>query len=85
MRDATVLLAFCDMRSVYLRNVPDDVVERLERLATRAGMSLSAFTVRELREVSRRADNASVLDGLPSLDVETSDIVDAIDESRTGT
>jgi predicted nucleic acid-binding protein len=36
------------MRTLYLRNVPDDVAERLERMARREGMSLSAFATREL-------------------------------------
>jgi hypothetical protein len=77
------VLAFCNIRTIYLRNVPDDVVGRLERLAARAGMSLSAFTVRELSEVSRRADNAATLDGLPSRDLEVSEILGALDESRS--
>ena len=34
------------MRTLYLRNVPDDVVERLERLAVEAGLPLSSFAVR---------------------------------------
>lgn len=73
------------MRTLYLRNVPDDVADRLERLATRAGMSLSAFTVKELSEASRRADNEAVLDGLPNVDVDvdTSDIIEALDDSRS--
>jgi hypothetical protein len=71
------------VRTLYLRNVPDDVVTRLERLAARAGMSLSAFTVRELGELSSRADNAGILDGLPSTDVEISDVLDALDDSRS--
>ena len=77
------MLAFCDIRTIYLRNVPDEVVGRLERLAARAGMSLSAFTVRELSEVSRRADNAATLDGLPSLGIEVPEILGVLDESRS--
>jgi len=41
------------MRTLYLRNVPDDVVERLERLAARDATSVSAVAIRELAEVSR--------------------------------
>lgn len=77
------MLAFCDMRTIYLRNVPDEVAASLERLAARAGMSLNAFTIRELWDVSRRADNAALLDGLPDVDVDTADILDTLDESRT--
>lgn len=72
------------MRTIYLRNVPDDVAERLERLAAGAGMSLNRFTVRELAEISRRADNSAVLAGLPDLDVGTAEIVEALTESRIG-
>ena len=77
------MLAFCNMRTIYLRNVPDDVADRLERLAARAGMSLSAFTVRELSDASRRADNDAILEGLPNVDIETSDIIEALDDSRS--
>jgi hypothetical protein len=83
MRDAITMLAFCNMRTIYLRNVPDDVADRLERLARQAGMSLNAFSVRELAELSRRADNPALLDGLPSVDIDTVDIVAALDESRS--
>ena len=39
------LLASCDMRTLYLRNVPDDVSERLATLAAREGLSVSSFAV----------------------------------------
>ena len=71
------------MRTIYLRNVPDEVVAKLERMAALAGMSLNAYSVRELAEVARRADNAALLDGLPSLDVAVSEIVDAVEDSRS--
>jgi hypothetical protein len=72
------------VRTLYLRNVPDDVVERLERLAARDATSVSAVAVRELAEASRRADNAALLGALPDLGVDPSDIVDALDAGRTG-
>ena len=55
------------MRTLYLRNVPDEVGDRLEQLAAREGMSLSAFAVRELAAVARRADNPALLASLPDL------------------
>ena len=55
------------MRTLYLRNVPDEVAERLERLATQAGLPLNVFAVRELSEASRRANAASQLAALPDL------------------
>ena len=70
------------MRTLYLRNVPDQVVERLERLAERSGMSVSAFTIGELAELSRRADNGSLLDALPDLGVPADRISGALDEAR---
>lgn len=70
------------MRTLYLRNVPEDVVRRLQRLADREGSSLSAIAVRELSEVSRRADNPELIGALPDLGVEVSAIVDEIDRER---
>jgi predicted transcriptional regulator len=58
------------MRTLYLRNVPDEVVQRLERLAARAATSVSVVAVRELAEVSRRADNPALLGLLPDLNVD---------------
>lgn len=76
------MLAYCDMRTLYLRNVPDDVVERLERLAARDRTSVGAVAVRELADVSRRADNPALLDALPDLGVETATIVADLDAGR---
>jgi plasmid stability protein len=78
------LLAYCDMRTLYLRNVPDDVVERLERLAARDATSVGAVAVRELAEVSRRADNPALLGALPDLGVEVATIVSDVEASRAG-
>ncbi len=79
---ASNLLAFCDMRTLYLRNVPDEVVERLERLAANEGMSVNAVAVRELAEVSRRADNPSLLGALPDLGVDVAGIVADLEADR---
>ncbi len=73
------------MRTLYLRNVPDDVVERLERLAAREATSVGALAVRELSEASRRADNVALLGALPDLDVTAADVVAAVDAGRAGT
>lgn len=70
------------MRTLYLRNVPDEVVERLERLAAQDATSVSAVAVRELAAVSRRADNPAVLGTLPDLDVDTATIRDDLDAER---
>ncbi|MDJ0770612.1 MAG: hypothetical protein QNJ12_17595 [Ilumatobacter sp.] len=70
------------MRTLYVRNVPDEVGEKLEQLAAREGMSLSAFAARELAQIAQRADNAALLAGLPDLGVGAESVVAALDEGR---
>jgi hypothetical protein len=70
------------MRTLCLRDVPDEVVEGLERLAARQGMSLSEVAVRELTQASRRSDDQRVLGELPGLGIPPGDIVDALDADR---
>lgn len=82
MQIAASLLALCDMRTIYLRNVPDEVAERLERLAARDRMSVSAVAVRELEEASRRVDNPALLGSLPDLDVDVASVVSDVDAGR---
>lgn len=83
MHFAHFKLTFCNMRTLYLRNVPDEVVERLERLAEREGMSVSAFACRELSSASKRADNSALLARLPNLSVSSDSVVEALETSRT--
>lgn len=71
------------MATVYLRNVPDAVVERLSRLAAHDGTSVAAVALRELADVSRRVDNASLLDSLPDLGVATEELLQDLDAGRT--
>lgn len=56
------------MKILYLRNVPDDVIERLEWMAPADG---SSEALRELAHLSKRVDIASLLGPLPSYDVPT--------------
>jgi plasmid stability protein len=70
------------MKTLYLRNVPDDVSERLATLASREGLSVSAFAVRELTEAARRADNASLLGELPDLDVPAEELIADLETGR---
>jgi plasmid stability protein len=79
---ANTVLAYCNMRTLYLRNVPDDVVERLERLAARDATSVGAAAVRELSEISRRADNPALLGTLPDLGVDVAAIVEDVEDGR---
>lgn len=76
------LLAFSNMRTLYLRNVPDEVVQRLEKLAAREATSVSSIAIRELAEASRRADNPELLDGLPDVGIEPAAIVEGLDAER---
>jgi plasmid stability protein len=70
------------VKTLYLRNVPDDVAERLERLAARESMSVNALAVRELARISRRVDNAALVDALPDLPITPAQILEVIDEGR---
>ncbi len=70
------------MKTLYLRNVPDEVSDRLQRLAAREGLSVSAFAVRELAVVARRADNPALLADLPDLGVDAASVVGAVDSGR---
>ena len=72
------------MRTLYLRNVPEEVVERLERLAAREATSVGALAVRELAAASRRADNPALLGELPDLDVPMDDVVADVEAERAG-
>jgi len=76
------VLAFCDMKTLYLRNVPDEVGERLERLAAREGMSVSAFATRELAMIARREGNPALLADLPDLGAEAAAIVGDVEAGR---
>jgi plasmid stability protein len=70
------------MKTLYLRNVPDDVSERLAALAAREGVSVSVFAVRELTEASRRADNAELLGELPDHDAPADEVIGDIEAGR---
>jgi hypothetical protein len=62
--------------------VPDEVIERLERLAARDGTSVGAMAVGELTEVSRRADNPALLGALPDLGIEPASVVADLEAER---
>lgn len=71
------------MKTLYLRNVPDDVGDRLERLAAREGLSVSAFATRELAVIARRADNPALLADLPDLGIDADRVVADVDTGRS--
>ena len=70
------------MRTLYLRNVPDEVVERLEERAKAESTSVNAVAVRELTEVSRRYNNAALLSALPRFDYTREQVLQVLDEIR---
>ncbi len=70
------------MRTLYIRHVPDEVAARLEKLAAQAGLPLSTFALQELTESARRADNAELLNALPSVSIDHATILEALAESR---
>ena len=76
------MLAFCNMKTLYLRNVPYDVVDRLKLLAGREGLSVSSMAVRELAASTRRVLNPVLLGDLPDLDIGAGEVLAALDEGR---
>jgi plasmid stability protein len=70
------------MATLYLRNVPDEVVRRLRVLAARGGTSVNAVAVRELADATRRADNADLLGALPNREIDTETILADLDAGR---
>jgi plasmid stability protein len=71
------------MKTLYLRNVPDDVSERLALLATREGLSVSSLALRELAQAARRADNPALLGELPDLGISAADVVAEVEVARS--
>lgn len=71
------------MRTLYLRNVPDEVMERLELLAAQERMSVSALAVRELGAAAQRADNPALLGALPDLGIDPAAIRADLDAERS--
>jgi len=70
------------MPTLYLRNVPEEALERLTRLAAQEHASVSAVAVRELSDVSRRADNPARLAALPDTGIAVGEVVDALGAGR---
>jgi len=71
------------MRTLYLRNVPDEVLDRLEKLARDSKMSVTAVAIRELDAATRRVDNAALVATLPDLRVPAASIVQSVHADRT--
>ena len=70
------------MRTLHIRNVPYDVMERLERLAHAGNMSVTAVAIRELDAATRRVNNADLVATLPNLEIPIDDIVEQVRADR---
>ena len=70
------------VRTLHLRNVPDDVMDRLERLARASSTSVTAVAIRELDVATRRVDNAALLATLPDLDIPAEKMVEQLEADR---
>jgi hypothetical protein len=46
---------------LQVRDVPDEVHDKLTREAAVEGLSLNQYMLRELRQLARRADNSEIL------------------------
>ena len=70
------------VRTLYLRNVPDAVMDRLERMARASNTSVTAVAIRELDVATRRIDNAALLAALPDLDIAADSILENLEPDR---
>jgi plasmid stability protein len=74
------------MTVITIRNVPEDVNEKLKKRASERGQSLQQFLLRELVEVAERSPLeqrwAEILDGLPRVETTKEEIVKLIHDGR---
>lgn len=77
--------------TLYIRDVPEEIVRTLKERAHAGGMSVSAYVVAELTRVASRPTNAQIAARLRELDraegPRTDDIVEALrvhPQSRRG-
>lgn len=70
------------MRSLEIRNVPDDLMERLELLARASNTSVEAVAIRELSVATSQVNNATLLASLPDLSISTENIIQHVRASR---
>lgn len=70
------------MKTLYLRNVPDEVSAGLAALAAREGLTVSSFALRELSHAARRAGNPALLGDLPDRDVSAKDVIADLEAGR---
>lgn len=66
------------MKTLYVRDVPDDVVETLKERAAAEGRSLSAYVATELTRIAARPTNVEVVARLRDRDRSTGPTADEI-------
>lgn len=71
-------------RTIQIRNVPDDVHRELRTRAAEAGLSLSAYLLREVEQIAARPPIAEVLRRAASRGggVSREAIIEAVREAR---
>lgn len=74
------------MKTIQIRNVPDDVHRELRMRAAGAGMSLSAYALTELERFARQPPMSDVLRRIASRPggISSEQVVAAIREGRRG-
>lgn len=74
------------MKTLYIRDVSDEVVETLKERAAAEGRSLSAYLATELAKIAARPTNAQIVDRLRERDRSTGptaeEIVAAVEAGR---
>ena len=70
------------MKTLYLRNVPEEVTNELAVLASEAGLSVSSFVVKELSEIAKRAKNFNLFENLKDHEISAEDIISELDDAR---
>lgn len=74
------------MKTLYIRDVPDDVADKLKERAAAEGRSLSAYVGAELTKIAARPTNAEIVARLRARDratgPTTAEIVAALQTGR---
>jgi uncharacterized protein (DUF1778 family) len=77
---------YAGMTVITIRNVPEDVNDKLKQRAAERGQSVQQFLLRTISEVADRSPLeqrwAEVLDGLPRVNVTREEIVETIHAGR---
>jgi plasmid stability protein len=76
------------MVALQIRDVPEDLRDRLSELAARRGQSLQAYLFDVISDEARRQDNLAILDrfsrGTYGTHLTTADITDTLRAARAG-